>query len=300
MASIGVRRVFCAPSNSVSAPVVGFTAGLAAVTFPAQGGSRTTPMIVSGTIAVDPSGALRLAFVVPDGLRTDIATVTDAASASASLAVNVGSQYLQADEYLGEGADIDPVTVSSLRPGELDVVLRRASTAVDSYLGETVRVMQYVERHRFGRPTGRAPKFFPYHRPVRSLDAISYVASNQLSSTFRPSDVYLNADLGYVEVLAAAFGTYALLTAIESVGFSAQVVMLTVTAGYPDLETPSAIREATAILATEFLNRRRKNVAGLGGLVKIEDKLLENDGQPFAVPAVAKDMLRPFVRRSVR
>jgi hypothetical protein len=267
-------------------------------------------VVTPATATGGPTG-LALVFTVPDGLQTDVAAVVDSEGNAAPLAVSVVSQYVQAADYIGagEGGELDPVFATMLAYGpngsELDRVLRRAAALVDMRIGGTCRLLQYDEKHRLGVDKQQGRLFYPFHtsptaRPLVSLDYIAYVTSNQLSVVFQATDFYVNPDLGYVMVLANTFGTFVLASVYQSIGYSAQVVEILVTTGFPDLLTPDPIREAVMMTATAFLNSRKKELSGLGGLKQVETGLLVSDGQQMAMPQAAKDMLRPFVKRSVR
>lgn len=308
-ASLTLALVECAPGNTVQIAGAGLLPGAGA------------SVSLGEQIAIDPTGAsapaytgavaiaatfatTSVAFVVPDGVTTGTLTVTAGDGSIATCALRVDSQYVQAAEFIGEGVDL-----SDLAGGELDTILRDASGYIDTFLSGDddvvgMRLLQTVEHHKFKAKFNGPPRFWPRRRPVVSLDAIVFVTSNQIRTKFNvsqssASDVYVNPDLKYFEILAYAFGNYALLGAIETVGFSANVVELAYTAGYPMLHYPRALRKATKMVATELLTYRGIQSKGLGGLSSVKEGNAQYDrrSEAFEIPLPAKELLRPFIGR---
>ena len=298
-----------APGNTVTLQGSGLIAGVgASVVLGGQlllspTGAAPT---YTGTLTLDATFAsTSVSFAIPDGATTGPLTVTASDGSSATCTLRVESQYLQAAEYVGEGID-----TSDLATGELDQILRDASGYVDAYVGggdENVaglRLVQSVEHHKFRPRKGGPPRFWPWRRPIVSLDSLVFITSQQIRTQFNvsqstSSDVYLNPELNYIEMLAYAFGSYVLLGAIETVGFSANVVEIGYTAGYTLATYPLALRKATKMIATELLTYRQIQARGAGGLDLVRHGYQQYKVRkvPFAIPDPAKELLRPFVTR---
>lgn len=305
--------VECAPGNVVTLVGSGLT-GVSQVVLGDQLVVSTSglPPAYNGTIDIPAtSTSTTVTFTVPDGAGSGTASVTASDNTSATIALRITSQYVQANEYeIGtEGAD-----TSSLAAGVLDQVLREASAWVDTFTGmgseacPGLRLFQVVEQHRFRPKKGGAPRFWPWRgRKMRSIDALVFVTSNVIRTNFNVTqtnadDVFLNKDLGYTEVLAYAFGNYVLLGMIETIGFSANVVELSYTSGYSYVDYPAAIRKATMVIATELLTYRRIQFGGMGGFASVKKGLQQYDrrSEEFAIPEPAKDLLRPYITRALR
>lgn len=221
-------------------------------------------------------------------------TVATTASGT-PLQLRVVSQYVQAAEYIGEGF---PTAV--LAAGELDAILRRASSYVDAIIGGTKRQLQFLEQHKYRK----SRKVFWYHKPAISVDALVFVSANQIRTTFNVgNDTYEFISGGYVDILAYALGQYALLGSLEVIGFSANVIELTVTAGFPQLLYPDEIREATTIIATDFLNWRLLNSLMQGPYDSVDasgDVTRRKDPKDYEVPERARRLLKPWRTLSIR
>lgn len=246
-----------------------------------------------------------VSFPVRDGATNGPLTVTAADGTTATCELRVESQYVQSSEYIDEGID-----TSDLLSGELDQILREASGYIDAFIAQGdrdvrgLRLLQTVELHKFRPRRSGPPRFWPYRRPIVSLDSCVFVTSQQIRTAFNTSqttssDVYLNADLGYVEMLAYAFGNYVLLGQIETIGFSANVVEIGYTAGYAWNNYPLALRKACKIVATELLTYRQIQARGAGGLDLVRHGYQQYKVRPvpFAIPQPARELLRPFVSR---
>lgn len=269
--------------------------------------SDGTPPTYDGTAPIPTAGSsdTSLHLAIPDGITSGTVTVTATDNSTATFPLRVVSQYAQASEYVGEGVD-----TSGLAAGELDVILRRASAYVDAYCGAGsteapgFRQLQSVELHRFRPGRNRAPRFWPWRKPIVSLDSFVFVSSNQTRTKFSvnpgvSSDIYVNTSIGYTEALAYAFGNYVLLGAIDSIGFSANVVEIGYTSGFTMLNCPAPIRQATIMVATEILSYRNIQSSGFGGLSRVKTGGIQYDrrNESFAMPEPVKDLLRPFVSR---
>jgi len=299
MATISRSQIACAPGNVVVVPCSGFATGPGTLTLTGQGGAKTATVVASGTIVdsgiAAPDGTTQtFTLSVPDGITSAPGTLSDGVT-TVPLGVRVESQYVQASEYQFEGFEADPIT-GVFAPGVLDVILRRASSYADVHVGGSLRLMQNVERHTYNR----SRRIYPFRRPIVSVDLIKYITSSAIATTFTNSDIYVNPDKGYVELLGFAFGQYALLGAIETIGYSANVFELTVTAGYASFMYPQRLREAVIMIASDILTARRKRLMGIAGLKAIGTNEILADGEPFAISAPAKDLLRPFIPRTLR
>lgn len=304
-ASLSETLVECAPGNLVM--LVGANLAGTLVTLGGQlnihsDGSAPT-MDGSVPIAANYTSATAVSFVVPDGVTSGVLEVSGSSGPPATVPLRVVGQYVQASEYIGEGVD-----TTDLQPGELDQILRDATAYADAYIGgddreaRGLRYLQTVEHHKFHPRMNRAPKFWPFRRPIVSVDSFVFETSNQLRTQFNvsttsSSDVYVNATIGYVEILAYAFGNYVLLGAIETIGFSANVCELGYTAGYKYVDYPAALRKATKIIATELLTYRKIQFKGMGGFAGVRKGLQQYDrrSEVYDIPLPAKALLRPFL-----
>lgn len=305
-ASLTSSLVECAPGNAIVLTGSGLSGGSSVVfgnqlIVPTDG----TPPSYTGLITVAANyNPTTVGFTVPDGVRTGPLTVTAGDGTHATVPMRVVSQYVQASEYTAtEGVD-----TSDLAAGDLDQIMREASGWVDSYIAAGdygLRYLQVVEKHKFRpRPKG-APRFWIWrHRRFASLDALVFLTSNVIRTNFNVSqlsggDIFVNDDLGYLEILAYAFGNYVLLGAIETIGFSANVVEIAYTAGYTYADYPAPIRKATKIIATELLTMRKLQSSGLAPFSKSKHGSQQYDRriERFEIPAPARDLLRPFISR---
>ncbi|HET9029262.1 MAG TPA: hypothetical protein VFN49_03725 [Candidatus Aquilonibacter sp.] len=296
-ASLTASLVDAAPGNSITLAGSGLTPGSSAnVVLENQGLVTPGNLTIPATFAVDGSS---VTFTVPDGVTSNTLVVTANDGTQAQCALSVASQYVQAAQFQAGGEGID---TTALAAGVLDEVLRDASAIVDAYIGTTVRLLQVQEDQRFSESRRIWPFRSPKQKiPLVSLDALSFITSNAIQTSFNVSgaapDVYVNKQSGYFEVQTYAVGNAILLGEIQTIGFSANVWRATYTAGYTFAQYPRDLRKATALIATELLSRA--NIQGMAlGKVKILDDLTV-DGT-FAVPTPARDLLRPYVSRSLR
>lgn len=300
MATINQSSLSCGPGSAVTIEADGFdgkspiviTVGnqiVAAV----LGAPTRQSVSFMGTQGANSTNLPAISFTVPDGLMSGPATMADGSSNVASFNLIVSSQYAQAADYIGEGADLDPISPTG---AELDALLRRASGYVDAFIGGSVRLSNYVEQHRFKK----SRRVYPFHSPISAVLSLSIVTSNTIRTVMNPGDVFVNAEGRYLEMLAYGFGNYALVGALETIGYAANVLELTLTAGYPVYAIPDPIRESTIMIASALIDQRRKRVIGLGGLAKLDKDSVESDGQPFSVPQDVKAILRPYIVRSIR
>lgn len=295
MASISALTVSAAPGNTTTVASTGLASGPATVVVAGQlaaavnGVSATASVAIPATISA--TGVVT--FVAPDGIQSGAAIITDGGSATAAFALAAVSQYAFAADFVGVGSERDPL---GFQPGEVDLILQRSSAIIDAFVGATLRQQRYFERHRFRK----SRRFYPYHRPVRSVDSLAFVTSNTVRTTFNAADLYVDPDLDYVEMLAYGFGNYALLGAFETVGYSANVLEVTLTAGYAVRDLPNQLRQATVLIAASLADARPKRILGLAGLTQLEKDSLTNDGSGFTIPGDVKAMLRRFTAVTIR
>lgn len=302
-ASLNVTVIDAAPGNIITITGAGLTGGPnASVTLDSQG-VTAVPNLTPATItlpATFDSGGANVKITIPDGVMNGTLTVTANDGSKATCSLRAVSQYAQANEYVGEGEDVSALaTVLPIGVTELDVILRRASGAIDTFMGGSIRLLQMLERHRYVPSYNDPPRIFPWRTkmrkcPIVSLDQFTFVSAANATTVFNLNDMYVNGDLNYIEILAYAVGAYALLGQLQNVGFSANVIELSYTSGYTVAQYPQAVRDATIMTTTAFLNRRGRQAAGMGPFSKFEDKIVV-DSSAMKIPAEAKAMLRPYV-----
>lgn len=301
-ASLTQTVVDAAPGNVITLSGAGLTNGPSAnVTINNQGitaqpGLNPTSLTLPATF-----NTTSVAVTIPDGIMSGTLTVTASDGTTATCALRAVSQYAQASEYIGEGEDVTGLSSILTNAGvtELDVLLRRASSLIDTFLGDSLRLLQKLERHKYSRTQRPPPKLFPYRTsmrkcPIVSVDQITFVSAKNLVTVFNVNDIYVNDDSNYIEILAYAVGNYALLGQIQNIGYSASVIELSYTCGYPVAQYPAAVRDATIMTVTALLNKRRRQQMGLGPFEKFEDKLVV-DKTAMKIPDDAKRALRPYV-----
>ena len=293
-----------APGNAIVLAGTGLTPGPNAIVTLANQGVTAKPGISQHTLTIPAtfaSDGTSVSFLLPDGITTNTLTVTANDGTSDQVELHVHSQYVQASEYAtaGEGWDL-----SSLAPGELDIILRRASARVDTILSSSLRLLQQVEQHKYRAPRNSAPpRLFPWRVrgrtcPIVSVDQLTFVSAYDLVTTFAITDTYVNNSEGYIEILAYAVGNYALLGALQVIGYSANVFELTLTTGYKHTGYPSAVVDATIMIASAMLEYRNAMRLGLGGLKSVGKDLPVSQGK-FVIPDEARRILRPYINMTV-
>lgn len=298
--------VECAPGNDVVLGGTGLTGG----THVAFGNQLVVPTdgtapSFTGLVTVSAAySATTVAFTIPDGVRSGPLTVTAGDGSSDMLQMRVVTQYVQAAEYAGtEGGD-----TSDFAAGDLDQLLREASSLVDAHIAAGdfgLRYLQVVEKHKFRAKPKGPPRIWVWRpRSFQTLDSLVFLTSNQIRTSFNVSqigggDIFVNEDLGYLEILAYAFGNYVLLGAIEKIGFSANVIEVAYTAGYRYVDYPAALRKATKMVATELITERKIQKSGLAPFASTKhgDQQYDRRGDTFSMPAPARDLLRPYISR---
>ena len=117
-------------------------------------------------------------------------------------------------------------------------------------------------------------------------------------TVFNEYDVYTNNDLGYIEILAYAVGNYALLGALQVIGYSANVFEMSYTSGYAMSNYPGPVMDATMMVANAMLEYRNAISLGLGGLKTLGKDLPVSQGQ-FSMPSDAKSLLSSYTTQMV-
>ncbi len=304
-ATLSATIVDGAPGNVITIAGTGLTAGAgASVTIDSQG-VNSPPNLTPTTLTLAAVfNTTSVNVTIPDGIMPGTMTVTASDGTKATCSLRVWSQYVQAAEYIGEGVDL-----SDLATGELDNILRSASARADSIMCGSIRLLQTLEKHKYRAKTDTPPKMFPWRSrgrrvPLVSCDQLNFVTSNVIRTTFNTSDLYVSSDpvtpeLNYIEILAYAIGNYALLGAMEIIGYSANVLELAVTTGWGQKNYPPEVIFATKIIATEILTYRKIQEGGLGGLsrMKAGTQQFDRRNEPYAVPQEARELLRPFIAR---
>lgn len=294
-----------APGNVITLPGGGLTAGASSsVQLTQQGAqaewaSTTTPTGVLVCPSVFASSSVKL--TVPDGAVTGPLVITASDSSQVTVTMRVVSQYVQAYEYAGEGVDTSGLQAASTTApwyssgGELDIVLRKASAYIDTWLGQSMRYQPRFETH----PWRKSRRVYPFYGPVVSIDNFLVRISNYQIATIANNEIVINNGQGYIEILSYAVASYALLGAIQNLGLIANIIELSYSSGYSVQNLPQPIRQATMMVATELLNYRQLMAYGMGGLssVKQGNQQFDRRSEAFQIPIPAQELLRPYVAR---
>lgn len=308
-ASFTATLTECAPGNSVTlagSDLTGATQVVLGGQLEVYSNGNPPDNMGNVNIPLTANTGTSVTFTIPDNVRSGQLTITAGDATQATTMLRIVSQYVQASEYIDEGVD-----TSQLAAGVLDQTLRDASAWADAYTGlgtrndPGVRLLQRVEDHKFHPKKSGPPRLWPWQSVhIVSLDSFVFLTSNVIRTAFNvsqtdSSDIFLNTDLAYTEALAYAFGNYVLLGAIETIGFSANVIQIGYTAGYPFYNYPAPLRKATQMLATELLTYANIQQKGLGGLSTYRAGLQQYDrrNETFDMPAPVKQLLSPFVSR---
>jgi len=290
-----VAIVDCAPGNLVTLAGSGLTPGAgASVELMGQGAVAPLSIVpLSSTFAGDGSN---VSFVIPDGARSGPLVITASDASTVALQLRITSQYLQASEYIGEGSDL-----SGLAPGELDTVLRKASSYADTWTGQGdygLRLLQVYEEQPWPRKSG-GRRIWPFRWPIVSVDSFIIKISTQQQATVNVNDIVAAPDQKYIEILSYAVASYQLLGAIQNLGLTANIVRLVYTAGYAQIDYPAQVREAVKMIATELLDYRFIQAKNLGGFASVKQGMQQYDrrAEPFAIPLPARELLRPYMSR---
>lgn len=299
-----------APGNTMAILLDGVV-GTPVVTLAGQGTAQdliaTIPATFSGS--ANPYTCL---FTVPDGVAPGLLTVTNGDASTVALPFNVVSQYVTAAEYsnAGEGTDLSSMAAGYApgAPGELDQILRRASTYVDTFVGFPLRQRPITqEQHAWRSPLENArlnTRVYPFCWPVRlgALDQFIVRISTTQYASFGPDDIVINTDQRYLEILSYAVASYTLLGAIQNLGLVANIVELYYTAGYTFVNLPQNLKAATTMIATELISYRAIQQRGFGGLSSVKEgqAVYQRRDEPFGMPLPAKELLRPYMSRVIR
>lgn len=299
-AAVSVPVVDGAPGNTITVPGTGLSPGAGASVTLSNQGVTAQPGLTPTTITLPGAvfSTTSVSIPIPDGVMDGTLTITAGDATSATVPLRACSQYVQASEYIGEG-----VNVSGLAQGELDVILRRASSAVDTFIGDGVRLLERLDHIKYRPQPNGAPKIYPFRTrgrrvPLLSVQQLTFVSASDLVTVFNPGDFYINPDLNYIEILAYAVGNYMLLAQLQTIGYSANVIELTYTSGYSVATYPAPIRDATIMMATALLNRRQRQTMGAGPFSKLFNDVTI-DQAAVTLPLDAKRMLIPYVAASL-
>lgn len=327
-ASLNVAAVDGAPGNVITLIGSGLTAGAGASVTLANQGVTDPPNLAATTLTLPATfdGTSVAIGPLPDGITSGTLTVTAADASTATCSLRAVSQYVQAAEFLGEGIPTSGLAATTVQGvSELDLVLRRASSIIDSYIGgQGVRLLQVMEQPKYKAPIeGMAPRIYPWRTsgrrvPILSSDQLNFVSAAELVTTFNNFDLYVNSNLNYVEILAYAIGNYALLGELQTIGYSANVYHFTFTSGYgwiagsytrtyppnnnqPTTVTyqydayPQEIRDATTIMATALLKQRALAAMNMGDVKSFKKNMvMETD---WRLPQSARILLQPYIAR---
>jgi hypothetical protein len=299
-ASVSVAVIDGAPGNIITVPGAGLTPGMAAIVTLGQQGVVDPPGLSAQTITLPATFETTSVQIgpLPDGIMSGTLTITASDSSVATCALRARSQYAQSYEYVGAG-----VPTNGLAAGELDILLRRASSLIDTHMGKDLRLLQVLEQPKYRPPVQEmAPRLYPWRTtgrdvPIVSVDQLTFVSAKELVTAFNIDDIYVNSDLNYIEVLAYAIGNYALLGELQTIGYSANVFHLTYTSGYPIANYPGAIVDATIMTVAEFLKQRNLSAMNLGDVSSFQDK--GDFETQFRLPPEVRKMLRPYICRSI-
>jgi hypothetical protein len=305
-ASLATTVIDISPGNLVTLAGVGLVGGSNASVTISNQGVTNPPNLVAQTITLPAAFASDGLSVfigpIPDGVTNGTITVTSQDGTTAAVAAHAVSQYVQASQYIGEGVPTDSLAaMTAAGVSELDVILRRASSIADRYMGgDGVRLLQILEQPKYRPPLQEmAPRLYLWRTrgrrvPIVSVDQLVFVSATNLLTTFKNTDIYINSNLNYIEVLAYAIGDFALLGDLETIGYSANVFNVTYTSGFGYADYPQAVIDATIVIATALLNRRLVNAMALGGMKKYEDAAPAD----LVIPELARVLLRPYMTRA--
>lgn|GEM_PF-2553888 len=304
-ATLALSVVDAAPGNTIQLSGSGLTGGgPAGVTLSNQGVTAQpglSPRTITLPATFDPSGTF-VSITMPDGIMDGVLTVTASDSSTATCALRARSQYVQASEYLASGEGTD---TSSLAPGQLDAILRRASGWADTFMLASIRQLQVLERHKYRENRESPPRIYPFRTsgrecPIISIDQLTFVSAQDLVTVFENTDTYVNDSSNYIEILAYAVGNYALLGALEVIGYSANVYELSYTSGYPMASYPQAVCDATIMIASEILANRLAQQAATDAFESVDKGTLQRRKTPFSIPLPARTLLAPYCARTMR
>jgi hypothetical protein len=305
-----------APGNVITLPGSFVVASGASVVLQGQGivvpewlplASSTIPATTIDCGGVFASSSVQ--FTVPDGAVTGPLLITSGDASTVGVTLRVVSQYLSAADYYGEGVDLSALAPASTTAplyssgGELDLILRKASSYIDSWTasgltndGWSLHYKPRFETHAWRR----SRRIYPLAMPIYENDLFIVRISNTQTAAISPKDIVINSGQRYIEILSYAVASYALLGAIQNLGLIANIVELSYQAGFKLDRIPGPIRQATMMIATELLNYRQIVSYGLGGLssAKQGNQSFDRRAEGFQIPKPALELIRPYcVRR---
>lgn len=211
--------------------------------------------------------------------------------------------YLTAPEYRAyELGDLTDASGSELTDAALDAFIATASSLVDAYAGYSFAYRQSTERHTWRQKNRRV---YPRSKPIVSVVSFKVYVSNQQNAAFTVQDTFVNSDQGYVEITSLANVTYSLFPAIVALGLIEPVAEITYTHGYE--YTPSQIKDAVALTATDLIARDSLAKQGLNGLSRLRvgememySDLPQGGGLAHPLPSAACAILDQYRFISVR
>lgn len=156
-----------------------------------------------------------------------------------------GTAYLTAKEFQDYLTGLDLTGISDAQ--QVDYI-RQASRHADSYIHGTFDVAKRNERQIWTN----VRRFYPHVMPVHAVrDVILHIGGGQ-TATIGPTDLFINNDGGYVEVvsLATSVGLSAELVSLGLVQVVAEMTYKT-GGGAADLASPGVSWEANTTLAED-------------------------------------------------
>lgn len=141
--------------------------------------------------------------------------------------------YLTTERFrtMGFGSDI-----SNMDDIEIQAVLQRASNLVDTYCA--VPLLPQKHDFRGGTVVGEAhawsesTRFYPWHRPVRSVSSMRVYATNNVYVELGGDDLFIDISGGFIEVVALAITPIGFFGATGLVTLRNPVTRLDYTYGY--------------------------------------------------------------------
>lgn len=157
------------------------------------------------------------------------------------------SLYLTPERFrtMGLGSDL-----SGVEDIELQATLQRASNLVDSFCA--VPLLPSKHDFRGGSIIGEAhtwsdsTRFYPWHRPVRSIDGMRIYATNNVYVELGGNDLFIDNSGGYVEIVALAVSPIGFFGATGLVSLKNPIAKLDYTYGYEFAEVDDYLEPTDA------------------------------------------------------